>query len=150
MMPETDRKTSVWKDALWICLAGAIGSTLWIAYQSDVWDEATRVQMKIKAQHDEFVVRRHLWDKSQEIKAAAITAAQSRTDVQSQPSIREIQGLQNHVVRERKQRKNKTRRCSIDPRQKWRGFAVPINDTKTRRSIFTVIGQHYSHGAHCS
>jgi hypothetical protein len=105
MMPETDRKTSVWKDALWICLAGAIGSTLWIAYQSDVWDEATRVQMKIKAQHDEFVVRRHLWDKSQEIKAAAITAAQSRTDVQSQLSIREIQGLQNHVVRERKQRK---------------------------------------------
>jgi hypothetical protein len=106
MTPETDKRTSVWKDALWICLAVAIVSTLWIAYQSDVRDEVTRVQMQIKAQHDEFVLRRHLWDKSQEIKTVAITAAQSRTDLeQPQPSIKEIRGLQNHVTRERNQRK---------------------------------------------
>ena len=90
MTPETTEKTSAWKDVLWASFAVAIGSMLWIAYRSDVWDEATRVQSQIRAQHDEFVIRRHLWDKSQEI-----TAAQSRADVE--PSIREIQGLQDHV-----------------------------------------------------
>jgi hypothetical protein len=80
---------------------------LWIAYQSDVQDEATRVQKQIKAQHDEFVMRRHLWDKSQEI-----TAALSRTDVgQSQPSISEIQGPLNHIdtVREQPKRQKKSK-----------------------------------------
>ena len=93
MTLETDKRTSVWKDALWVCLAVAIVSTLWIAYQSDVWDEVTLVQLEIKAQHDEFVMRRHLWDKSEEL-----TAALRRTEVeQSQPSISEIRGLLNHV-----------------------------------------------------
>jgi hypothetical protein len=68
----------------------AVASMLWIAYQSNVRNEVTLVQRQIEAQHAEL---QSLKDKVQ-----GMAATQSRTDVeQSQPSISEIQGLQNHV-----------------------------------------------------
>jgi hypothetical protein len=90
------------EDALWAGLATtvAVGSMLWIAYQSNVQNEVTLVQRQIEAQHDEFVTElQSLKDKIQ-----GMTAAQSRTDAQiaklveqSQPPKSEFQGLQNHV-----------------------------------------------------
>jgi len=80
------------KDTLWAGLATtvAVASMLWIAYQSNVRNEVTLVQRQIEAQHAEL---QSLKDKVQ-----GMAATQSRTDVeQSQPSISEIQGLQNHV-----------------------------------------------------
>jgi uncharacterized protein (DUF2252 family) len=63
----------------------ALGLMLGIAYLG-----YANVQRQIKAQHAEL---QSLKDKIQ-----AMAAVQSRTDVeQSQPSISEIQGLQNHV-----------------------------------------------------
>ena len=63
----------------------ALGLMLGIAYLG-----YANVQRQIKAQHAEL---QSLKDKIQ-----TMAAAQSRTDVeQSQPSISEIQGLQNHV-----------------------------------------------------
>jgi len=63
----------------------ALGLMLGIAYLG-----YAHVQRQIKAQHAEL---QSLKDKIQ-----TMAAAQSRTDVeQSQPSINEIQGLQNHV-----------------------------------------------------
>ena len=75
----------------------ALGLMLGIAYLG-----YANVQRQIKAQHAEL---QFLKDKFQ-----AMAAAQSRTDVeQSQPSISEIQGLQNHVdtlrARAKKQKK---------------------------------------------
>ena len=80
------------KDTLWAGLATtvAVASMLWIAYQSNVRNEITLVQRQIEAQHAEL---QSLKDKIQ-----GMTPTQSRTDVeQSQPSISEIQGLQNHL-----------------------------------------------------
>jgi len=80
------------KDTLWAGLATtvAVASMLWIAYQSNVRNEVTLIQRQIEAQHAEL---QSLKDKVQ-----GMAATQSRTDVeQSQPSISEIQGLQNHV-----------------------------------------------------
>jgi hypothetical protein len=79
-------------DALWAGLATtvAVAAMLWIAYQSNVRNEVTQVQKQLEAQHADLQA---LKDKIQ-----VMTAAQGRTDVQeSQPSMREIQGLQNHV-----------------------------------------------------
>jgi hypothetical protein len=79
-------------DALWGGLATtvAVAAMLWIAYQSNVRNEVAQVQKQIEFQHAEF---QSLKDKIQ-----GITAGQSQTDVeQSQPSMSEIQGLQNHV-----------------------------------------------------
>jgi hypothetical protein len=79
-------------DTLWAGLATtvAIASMLWIAYQSNVRNEVTLVQRQIEAQHAEL---QSLKDKVQ-----GMAPTQSWIDVeQSQPSISEIQGLQNHV-----------------------------------------------------
>ena len=75
------------KDALrtGIVVPVALGLMLGVAYLG-----YANVQRQIKAQHAEM---QSLKDKIQ-----GMAAAQSRTDVdQSQPSISEIQGLQNHV-----------------------------------------------------
>ena len=75
------------KDALrtGIVVPVALGLMLGVAYLG-----YANVQRQIKAQHAEL---QFLNDKIQRI-----AATQSRTDVdQSQPSISEIQGLQNHV-----------------------------------------------------
>ena len=90
------------KDTLWAGLATtvAVASMLWIAYQSNVRNEVTLVQRQIEAQHAEL---QSLKDKVQ-----GMAATQSRTDVeQSQPSISEIQGLQNHVNTLRGQQKQR-------------------------------------------
>ena len=77
-------------EASWAALATtvapvALDLTIGIAYLG-----YAHVQRQIKAQHAEL---HSLKDKIQ-----GMAAAQSRTDVeQSQPSISEIQGLQNHV-----------------------------------------------------
>jgi hypothetical protein len=79
-------------DAFWAALATtvAVAAMLWIAYQSNVRNEVAQVQKQIEAQHAEL---QSLADKIQ-----GITAGQSQTDVeQSQPSMSEIQRLQNHV-----------------------------------------------------
>jgi hypothetical protein len=79
-------------DALWggLATAVAVAAMLWIAYQSNVRNEVAQVQKQIEAQHAEL---QSLKDKIQRM-----TAAESRTDVeQSQPSMSEIRGLQNHV-----------------------------------------------------
>jgi uncharacterized protein HemX len=76
-----------WKDALraGTVVPVALGLVLGIAYLG-----YAHVQRQITAQHAEL---QSLKDKIQ-----AIAVAQTRTDVeQSQPSISEIQGLQNHV-----------------------------------------------------
>jgi len=76
-----------WKDALraGTVVPVAFGLVLGIAYLG-----YAHVQRQIKVQHAEL---RSLKDKLQ-----AMAVAQTRTDVeQSQPSISEIQGLQNHV-----------------------------------------------------
>ena len=91
-------------DALWAGLATtvAVAAMLWIAYQSNVRNEVTQVQKQLEAQHAEL---QSLKDKIQ-----GMTAAQSRTDVQqSQPSMSEIQGLQNHVNTLRGQQKQRKR-----------------------------------------
>ena len=80
------------KHTLWAGLATtvAVASMLWIAYQSNVRNEVTLVQRQIEAQHAEL---QSLKDKIQRM-----ATTQSRTDVeQSQSSVSEIQGLQNHV-----------------------------------------------------
>ena len=76
-----------WKDALraGTVVPVALGLVLGIAYLG-----YAHVQRQITAQHAEL---QSLKDKIQ-----AMAVAQTRTDVeQSQPSISEIQGLQNHV-----------------------------------------------------
>jgi hypothetical protein len=90
--PPTTPATRGRNDALWggLATAVAVGAMLWIAYQSNVRNEVAQVQKQIEAQHAEL---QSLKDKIQ-----GITAGQSQTDVeQSQPSMSEIQGLQNHV-----------------------------------------------------
>ena len=90
------------KDTLWAGLATtvAVASMLWIAYQSNVRNEVTLVQRQIEAQHAEL---QSLKDKIQ-----GMATTQSRTDVeQSQPSVSEIQGLQNHVNTLRGQQKQR-------------------------------------------
>jgi uncharacterized protein HemX len=89
------------RDASWAGLATtvvpvALGLTLGVAYLG-----YAHVQRQIKAQHAEL---QSLKDtqyaelQSLKNKIQGMAAAQSRTDVeQSQPSISEIQGLQNHV-----------------------------------------------------
>jgi hypothetical protein len=79
-------------DALWAGLATtvAVAAMLWIAYQSNARNEVAQVQKQVEALHADL---QSLKDKIQRM-----TAAQSPTDVeQSQPSISEIRGLQNHV-----------------------------------------------------
>jgi hypothetical protein len=88
------------KDTLWAGLATtvAVASMLWIAYQSNVRNEVTLVQRQIEAQHAEL--------QSLKDKIERMTPTQSRTDVeQSQPSISEIHGLQNHINTLRGQQK---------------------------------------------
>lgn len=80
-------------DTLWAGLATtvAVASMLWIAYQSNVRNEITLIQRQIEAQHAEL--------QSLKGKVQGMAATQSQTAVeQSQPSISEIQGLQNHVI----------------------------------------------------
>ena len=84
-------------DASWAALATtvapvALGLTIGIAYVG-----YAHVQRQIKAQHAE-LQSQHAELQSLKDKIQGMAAAQSRTDVeQSQPSISEIQGLQNHV-----------------------------------------------------
>ena len=102
--PPPARAASGRKDTLWAALATtvAVASMLWIAYQSNVRNEITLVQRQIEAQHAEL---QSLKDKIQ-----GMTPTQSRTDVeQSQPSISEIHGLQNHVNTLRGQQKQQRR-----------------------------------------
>jgi len=90
-----------WKDALraGTVVPVALGLVLGTAYLG-----YAHVQRQIKAQHAEL---QSLKDKIQ-----AMAVAQTRIDVeQSQPSINEIQGLQNHVdtLRRAKQQKKEIR-----------------------------------------
>ena len=86
-VPAATPAASGWKDALraGTVVPVALGLVLLIAYLG-----YAHVQRQITAQHAEL---QSLKDKIQ-----AMAVAQTRTDVeQSQPSISEIQGLQNHV-----------------------------------------------------
>jgi uncharacterized protein HemX len=94
-------------DALWAGLGTtvvpvALGLMLGIAYLG-----YAHVQRQMKAQHAE-LQSQHAELQSLKDKVQGMAATQRRTDVeQSQPSISEIQGLQNHVNTLRGQQKQR-------------------------------------------